>query len=181
MARMLDDALLEHFDAMLRGQGVIPPDNRPGGLMDAEIDEIAAPFGFRLPEEARVWYRWHDGSRWDVFYTRAQLSLADAVETSCESRAEDEDWRASWLQATNEKPYILFECDGAADKPVPVWHYDYWGEPPTRPQFESIGEMLLYWMSLVDRGHAFWQDGSWRLREPIPDDVRSMLGGVPSD
>lgn len=179
MPRVLDDNLFAEYDAMLRVQRGGVPDDRPAGLTDAQIDVISESFGFRLPEEVRVWYRWHDGSRWDMFYGRAQLSLADAVETSRESRAEDEDWQASWLQATNEKPYILFQCDGPADEPVPVWHYDYWGEPPTRPQFESIGEMLLYWMSLVDQGHAFWHDGSWKLREPVPAEVRSMLGGVP--
>lgn len=179
MARMLDDTLLAEYDAMLEAQRVIPPDTRPGGLTDAQIDEIAGPLGLRLPEEARRWYRWHNGSRWDLFDGRAQLSLTEAVERSLDSRSYDENWRHGWLQATNEQPQLLFQCDGSFDAPVPVWHYDY--EPPGRPRYESIGEMLSYWMSLVDSGQAFRRDGLWKLREPVPADVRFMLGGVPSD
>ena len=34
---------------------------RPG-LTDAEMDALTEPLGIVLPEEARVWWGWHDGT-----------------------------------------------------------------------------------------------------------------------
>ncbi len=31
------------------------------GLTDVEIEQIMAPTGLTLPEEARAWWRWHNG------------------------------------------------------------------------------------------------------------------------
>ena len=31
------------------------------GLSDQEIDDLLAPTGFELPEEMRIWWRWHNG------------------------------------------------------------------------------------------------------------------------
>ena len=32
------------------------------GLSDAEMDALTEPVGIILPEEARVWWGWHDGT-----------------------------------------------------------------------------------------------------------------------
>ena len=36
------------------------------GLTDQQIDTLTAPYGIDLPEEARVWWRWHNGRHADV-------------------------------------------------------------------------------------------------------------------
>jgi hypothetical protein len=189
MSSIVDQQLIDAFDQRLRAQGVPWLAERPPGLTDEEIDRIAAPLGYALPEEVRRWYRWHNGSAgWDLVLSRVQTTLEEDVGDTVYFRDMDDNWRPGWLKVMNEKPYILFDCSSDPEAPVAVWHYDYEQGYPTRPVFDSIGEMLRFWMALIDEGQMFWDPdvtgtgvADWRVREPLPHEIARTLGGVPTD
>src|ERR1700754_380651 len=86
--RLLDDVLLGELEAEWRAQGVDYLDAFRPGLDDAEIDRATEPLGFELPEEARRWYRWRDGSdAYDVVFARYIASLREAVEMTVDNVA----------------------------------------------------------------------------------------------
>lgn len=182
--QLLDVHLLEELDRRLRAQGVPWVDERPAGLSDEEIDRIAAPLGYVLPEEARRWYRWHDGSDgFELTMSRVQTPLEQDVGDTIYFRDMDDFWRPRWLKAMNEKPYILFDCSGDREDPVPVWYYDYEQAEPTRPRFASIGEMVSFWIRLVDESYLTFDapQGFWIAPSPLPDEISRLLVGVPYD
>ena len=112
MPRLLDDVLLGELEAEWRAQGVDYLDAFRPGLDDAEIDRATEPLGFELPEEARRWYRWRDGSdAYDVVFARYIASLREAVEMTVDNVAiVPDDWRDGWLRAMSERPDVAFDC-----------------------------------------------------------------------
>jgi SMI1 / KNR4 family (SUKH-1) len=182
MPRMLDEELLSRLERRWHDLGTPMPGRMEAGLDDAQIDRIAASLPFRLPEEVRRIYRWHSGSSLsDIVFSRVLLPLQVSVEDTLDFLATDSDWKPGWLKFMNEKPYIALDCSGGYDDPVPVWHYDYAQLPPTRPAFVSLGELFLFWISLLDDGYMYWDAPSWRMRPDLPEDITNRLSGVPSD
>lgn len=83
------------------------------GLPDAQIDELTAPLGLRLPVELRMWFAWHNGgARYPWTLSNALWSLEDAVEETqffrdvARSVREDPDvpevgeWQSTWFAFT---------------------------------------------------------------------------------
>lgn len=67
-----------------------------------------------------------------------------------------------------------------AGAPVPVWHLDYSYDFPARPVFASIGDMVSFWIELVDNGHISWDvNGEWHIHEPVSDAIQQRIRGVP--
>lgn len=93
----------------------MPTTLRPS-LSEAQIDEIAAPFGMALPPEASVWWGWHDGTQdgrrpyAEPFPGWWLPGLGDALEQArwewneavglAGERAETLMWRSSWLPSS---------------------------------------------------------------------------------
>jgi hypothetical protein len=151
--------LLERLDARIREGGALLADAWAPGLTDDQIDELLRPAGIDLPEEARVWWRWHNGTRDDApanaraFAWRWPVSLQDAVESYEHCRAltlglYDID---GLLCPLGEKPRIYFDCTGARDEPVPVYSQPDDTEPPL-PVLGSIGDLVLVCLEYLDRG-----------------------------
>ena len=61
MTTLLDRDLLDRLEARLRAAGSLIVDAWAPGLTDTQIDDLLQPLGIDLPEEARAWWRWHDG------------------------------------------------------------------------------------------------------------------------
>jgi hypothetical protein len=181
MPRMLDDEILGQLERRWQELGTTMLDRMEPGLDDGEIDRIAAPLGFRLPEEVRRVFRWHRGSSLAPFAVhRTLLPLETSVQSTLDFRQDDDDWQPDWLSFMDEKPYIALAC-GDFDDPVPVWHYDYVHLPPTRPVFASIGELFLFWIELIDNDYMYWNTPFWPMRRQTPQDVVKKVVGVPSD
>ena len=109
-------------------------------------------------------------------------TLAEDVDETMTLQSHNPAWPSGWLKAMNEQPYVIFDCRGAVDAPVPVWHYFQGFDFPTRPLFQSIGDMVMWWIRLISEGHMLWSvDRGWYLREPVPAEVQQLLGGVPGD
>jgi hypothetical protein len=185
MPRMLDQELLGELDRRWREQSPALVGRLDSGLADAEIDLLAEPLGYTLPEEVRRWFRWHNGStNRPIIFTRAFMTLADAVSQTLDFAAMDETLTNGWLHTIDEKPYVVFDCRGEANAPAPVWHFEYSFnfDHPTRPVFESIGDMVAFWIELIDDGQIFWNTkGDWGIRDGVPDAITRRIWGVPTD
>jgi len=151
------------------------------GLQDAEIDRISAPLGFDLPDEVRRLYRWRDGSGLaTMIWRRGMSSLEQAVTDTLAFREDDECWQPTWLNIMDERPYVAVECGVGPQDPVPVWHYGYDWPDPTRPVFASIGDMVAFWIELIDDGLMYWDHAQWRVGDAIPGETLEKLSGVPN-
>ncbi len=146
---------------------------RPG-LTHTEMDALTAPLGIVLPEEARVWWGWQDGTdlvrvdpiRGEEFAMiapgRIFLSLAHAV-THCQMLREvlwdgkesHDLWRQWLLLNTLADPTIL-EC--AADTPARVFRLEL-QFPARRRGLPTLG-------ALIDAYIEAFDTGIWRLEQP---------------
>jgi hypothetical protein len=182
---MLDDRLLNDLEQRWRDQSPALLQRLRPGLADAEIDRVAEPLGYTIPEEVRRWYRWHNGSTgYPIMFSRCFGALTDDVAATLDLEEDEEKWKKGWLQVMDEKPYLIFDCRGDVDVPAPVWHFDYSFDldRPTRPVFDSIGDMVSFWIELIDNGQVVWAtEGEGRLREPVPETIRQRIRGVPTD
>jgi hypothetical protein len=177
---LLDRDLLELFEQRLRAQGALIIENWAPGLADEQIDALLQPLGIDLPEEARVWWRWHDGILKDAPHPteispgRAHLPLryvAERYAALADEMSELDDIDAL-LAPVTEKPALYFHCAVPRDAPVPVYSQNDDVVAP-RLVLPSIGELIVGWIELIDRG--VWRtnpDGTWAWdHEQLPDDV----------
>ena len=163
MPRLLDHRLLAELERRWRAQSPVVLERMQPGLSDADIDRIAAPLGFELPDEVRTLYRWHDGSGvHEMTWARNMWSLGLGVTETLKDRADAEVWRPGWLQILGERPHVRVDClANSRQGPVPVWHEAPEWPPPPRPVFASIGDMFAFWIGIIVAGlTAFY---SWRL------------------
>ena len=58
------------------------------GLTDAEMDDVMRPLGLTLPEEDRVWWRWHDGLTDPTFGPKIPVRFREAAIREYHSRLE---------------------------------------------------------------------------------------------
>ena len=183
MPRMLDDDLLSGLERRWREQSPALLQRLCPGIDDGEIDRLAKPLGYAIPEEVRRWHRWHDGSTGrPIIFSRCLGTLESNVALTLEFERIDETWPRGWLKVMDEKPYLIFDCRGELNAPVPVWHLDYSFDFPTRPVFGSIGDMVSFWIELIDDGQISWDaQGEWPMRQPVPDAVLQWIMGVPTD
>jgi hypothetical protein len=178
--RLLDAQLLHALEERWRTRGAETPDRMAPGLSDEEIDRIAAPLGFALPEEIRTLYRWHDGSqRYVMTWARGMISLQVVVAEAATMPPWDEERRPTWLRILDERPYLVADCAVGLHDPVPIWNYGPdWG-PATRPVFASVGDMVALWIDLIDNDLMYWDGTIWQVRDATPEDVLERLTGVP--
>jgi len=179
---MLDPRFLEEFDARLRALGAPICKAWAPGCSDAHIDAILRPLGIELPEEARVWWRWHNGTRDDApmehreIGTRGPFSIEDAAAAYKDERGamEELDGLTGLLAPFNERPYIFFGCAGAVDEPVPIYTQKDVQDPTV--VLPSIRSLLEAWLELIDIGAWELQDdGIWHMHfERIPAQLREL-------
>lgn len=155
----LGSDLLSRLDARLRDGGALMAEAFAPGLTDEQIDELLLPAGITLPEEARVWCRWHNGIRKDAspnahsFAWRELLSLEYAVEWYEMFRGMNfEAWGVDGLLCPlGEKPRIYFDCSGPTDEPVPIYAQNDETEAPGMV-LGSIGDLVLAMLEYFELG-----------------------------
>lgn len=183
MAVFLDVGLLERLDAELRALGAPIVDAWAPGITDEEIDAVLLPLDIDLPEEARVWWRWHNGTREDAamidrhLWRRFPMSLEATAELYASAREDTEYlWSIDkWLCPAIEKPEIFFCCDRPRAEPVPIYTQNDNADIP-KEVLPSIGELVLAWLELLERGvWTLRRDGIWTTHpEKIPDSKIEM-------
>jgi hypothetical protein len=183
MTRLLDDELLSRFERALDAAGAAIIRVWAPGLEDAQINALTAPHGFRLPEEARRWWRWHNGflpdttsPDWELTPRRPLLDLADTLEIYAADRGARHQLYGvdRWLMPVADRPNVYFACDGAPEDPVPI-HTQQDIEEPIQA-LPSIGELVKTWTELIETGvfttnaHGHWE---WDF-DNIPQPIRQL-------
>lgn len=182
MIPTLDHAFLDAFDERLRALGAPICDAWAPGCSDEHIDALFRPLDIELPEEARVWWRWHNGTRGDVAMphreigTRGPFSIEDAAaayENDREAMLEF-DGLTGVVAAFNERPDIFFGCNGPRDEPVPI--YTQRDAESPNVVLPSIRSLLEAWLQLIDSGAWELQDdGRWLLHfDRVPAPLREL-------
>jgi cell wall assembly regulator SMI1 len=191
--RLLDDALLDELEGRWRELGApIAKALRPG-LSDEQMDVLTAPFGVRLPREARRWWAWHDGA------TAAPgrepeligpgisfLPLVDAVTRREMIKGVLRDavgeqigpgWKQTWLPLNSSKYSVVIDCQVAFEDPVPVYSFSFEFGATREPGCRSIGELVTIWIGAIDRGAWSFNraEGRWEYDwERLDPDVESI-------
>jgi hypothetical protein len=161
MAAVLDEDLLRAFESSLRAIGAPIVKHWASGLDDAAIDELVVPLDLRLPEEARVWWRWRNGTRSDapgrercIMPGRDLLSLQAALVGTADFWAVlPELWGIDrrLLKLVGEQPRIWIDGSGPRSKPAAIYTQNDGSEPP-RLALPSMGALVTIWTRLIDTG-----------------------------
>jgi hypothetical protein len=147
------------------------------GLDDPEIDALLRPLDIELPEEAREWWRWHNGVRSDA--PPISWSLWHRVPQTLQSTAdlyayERDDLKhlhgvEKLLAPLTGRPWVFFDCRGPRDAPVPILtQLDVTDIHRVLPSIESL---VAEWIGLLRAGAwSIAADGTWTTNEErIPD------------
>jgi hypothetical protein len=185
VSQLLDEDQLLHFETLLRRHDVPLDEWTNPGLSDVDIDLATSSLGLPLPREARVWWRWrngtiHGGRRKLPAPWHEALSVSDAIDQyrRCRQVAKntapdwphnnpDLIWNPSWLPIINTTQPIAIDCSVPEDAPTPVLRVDWSDiEHSSRPRAASLGEMVGWWIVALDTGAWYWneKDGWWRVR-----------------
>ena len=120
---ILDTRCWTASEDRLRSGGALIVDALAPGLTDAQIDELLHPAGVDLPEEARVWWRWHDARRrrcaaelvWSgppaICWTSDTVVEIYEFERAAVAQLHSLDGP---LSPVGEKPHIYFDCSRSA-------------------------------------------------------------------
>jgi hypothetical protein len=182
--------MLDLLEATLRSHGAVPVlDRLRPGLSPPEMDALVEPLGLALPQEAKHWWAWHDGSSstFNIYALTPLFSflpLAKAVAEAEQLRRRWPDpaldeyllpWPATWLPVglSDVGTVTTIECStvDAALAPVVVrsWHTDLALPEATAP---SMAEMVADWIQALESGvYRFDETGprwhrDWALMSP---------------
>ncbi len=194
---LLDVDLLLELEQRWRSQRAPLLTRLRPGLADAEIDRLSARVDLRLPDEARVWWGWHDGVPVEHFGVARELGpqlpylpLAEALELYEHRRSlartagplgdqtelgdPDYWWDPSWLPITESGNGTVVTCDcsvGPGD-PTPV-RAIFWGDmsEARTPATRSFGQLVEWWIDALDAGAWHYDEaiGRWHYSyERVP-------------
>jgi hypothetical protein len=80
MSELLTLELLERLDRTLRDVGASIVERWEPGLTREQMDALTEPHSFRLPDEAALWWSWHNGAGGaDLMPSRHPLTLESAM------------------------------------------------------------------------------------------------------
>jgi hypothetical protein len=178
--RLLDDDLLDEFEAILRSHRIGIVEAWAPGLIDEQIDAVIAGTDLQLSDEVQTWWRRHNGrvshdlpaeQMHLIPSNREPMSLQNAV--ACYRQRGGQGQR---LLVVNGRPEIQVACRQRGEVPAPVYwdRYDDFVTPEIAAP--SLGELILTWMSYIERGvYAVRPGGGWAADQPTlvepPDDV----------
>jgi cell wall assembly regulator SMI1 len=196
---MLTPALLRELEEAWARQGAPVPKHLRPGLTTEEITRLTRPLSLELPDEARMWWAWHDGVSRNVPFGAARelgpdlpfLPLEEAASLYQHAREQavrvageqaDHWWRPTWFPITMRLGEIRCDCSGPQNAPSPIyWAYshDHDAEGLTAPKVESFGTMVKWWTEALKSG-AWRYDGEnqrWERHPELlpPDRERSGL------
>src|SRR4051794_33668040 len=178
---MLEETLAE-FDERLRRMGAPLLRAWAPGASDARIDAAFLPLGVDLPEEARIWWRWHNGCHPDarsedaLWSFRYPLSLEEAADAYSLAVADDfaaEDIEGL-IKTFTDPPYLYFLTSGPKYAPVPVYSQADLERP--EEQWPSIDAFVRTYIELIDAG-AWTIDGrgTWQANDSLIPERYSRL------
>ncbi len=178
MAHVLSVELLEDLEKRWRDQRAPIAERLQPGLTVDEMETAVAPLGLELPEEAKVWWGWHDGAACadlGVPVAFSYASLQHAVESAefhrnlaNEVMPEDPTWmwNWSWLPWSSDISGAALVIEARADmqvSPVSVHLKDDSADVPESAP--SMGTLVSWWIELFDRKASVYDraSGHWQI------------------
>lgn len=190
MSMRLDVDLLEELAQHWRMQAAPIADRLAEGLSDQEMDELVRPLGLRVPDEARVWWSWHDGARdasivfggGKAFSSLGRcVKLAEAMRRIAEEVADGHGlvgaageemardvWDWNWFPLTFDGTGGTLVFDAGSDPSrdeTPIFYRGVDDGASAVPVCASLGDLVRRWIDLLDRGAAQYDGkaGKWVL------------------
>ncbi len=180
-------AALDGYERRLSARGVPVDRMLLPGLTDTEIDRVTADLPFRLSDEARTFYRWHNGSReepngpGDETYVPGATYLSPldwVVRDYAEWRHyEPGRFREMWIPLNSrDGRTIIVDCGVRPDEPSPIYFADSkdsapWGQVCS-PSFANVIDV---WNHVLDEDYWTYDrvKGEWTERyRSIPLELR---------
>jgi len=194
--------MLVALEAEWRRQGAPIVDELAPGTDDDRISHLMAPLGISLPEELRVWWKWHDGLvglpidyDFGRGFERAAMgpgvwcpiSLADAVayygrqpRYPGPQHPEDPSWQASWFPFAKfglNQDVLFVDTARGPRPPVQAW-WIFDSHDWDLDQAPSLTDAVRIWLRVLTEGYFTWDSEAraWRDRVAyLPPDLRSSL------
>lgn len=186
--------LLEAWEAEWRRQGAnIATVLRPG-LSNAQIDRLTGPLDLSLPLEARVWWRWHDGTdripgRWSDVGSLLLLGLEEAVQVrqrmlSISATMDDHPlaapeglWPVGWIPIGEfgNGDVAAIDCAVPEGEVTPVRRVGWDVEDFKKPRLGSLTELVQMYLDLTTSGIYSWdvEEDRWkRDSDRMPEQYR---------
>jgi hypothetical protein len=178
MPELLTLELLERLDRTLRDLGALIVTCWEPGLTREQMDALTEPHGFCLPDEAALWWGWHNGAGGaDLMPGRPPRALESVMrDFEMEQGGMSDAWGLTCLvRVVGDRPWLWFDCRGAPDAPVPVYA-GYTSDEPWVAS-ESIGDMVLILIAGLEAG-AYSTDERGEWNEPNWDIVEADKTGI---
>lgn len=187
-------SLLEDLEGHWRRVGAPIADRLAPGLSAREVQQTVQALQLRLPDEAVVWYGWHNGiqpqpsgngSERLLGPGRELLSLQQAVDRYHWLRdvarqvgdgAAEWWWPTTWfpIVRTSGRRVLAVDCAIGERRPTPVRAVDWEDEDFHQPRVPSLADAVAVWVELLERG--FWlyrpelgDGGLWDQSDEVPD------------
>jgi cell wall assembly regulator SMI1 len=175
--------LLERLEASWTALGADVATRLADGASDAQLASASSEFGL-LPEELRIWWRWHDGVRAGETEGRyfeigpgsfkllsVELALSERqrqISYAPESDDPDSDialvremyWHESWLPILGDDPVFVDLARSNDDGQCSLHRWDPEGDFLT-PIAPSLTSAVSTWVELLEGGYYTWVRADW--------------------
>jgi hypothetical protein len=176
--------LLTTFELELRKQGVPVDDWLQPGAHDSSVRAEFSARGLTAPEEAVVWFGWHDGARavrgseqaLPMFTLRSLHHLS--VEWTTPGRLQlghgEWDWNADWVKILGEQLGVAVCCRDDPERPPLVRAITADGTEGTQDwqtaqQVVSLCTPVAWWIESLRRGWYQWDPRAEEWRRDLAD------------
>ena len=170
---------------------------RPGAGT-SDLANVERYLGQPLPDELRMWWRWHDGAMAEPHERLSRVSLGPsfnflgtnrAIEFSQQMRKmafeidpddPNSGWASNWVAISSTGPVA---CNAGIDLggQAPVLDVDYHHtSEPGRAVAISLGEMVRWWIEALESGAWLYdrEADSWKRRDELVPRERELTGLV---
>lgn len=184
---------LDRLEGVLHSLGAPVAELFRPGLTDEQIDDLMAPTGLTLPDELRIWWRWHDGANeaasdqeegrrlgpggWLHLSLRQAVDLhgyhngryREMIEIEAMDLAELA-WRPNLFPFSHRgwQPNHVLAADTSVPKhaSAPVVMTSEMGIESWTGA-DSVSEVVGLWIELLESGRYHVEDGSWQPLDPM--------------
>ena len=183
--------LLGAFEDQLVTAGIPVNEFLRPGAPPAKVHEIFAKNGLTAPDEAVVWFGWHDGPVRGVgdealpifeFWSIEEADARRNAPRALPMGYEDWQWIPTWMQIMGDANGLAIEC-GADAKQSPLVRGLSWGEPSTQPgrtlsQVVSLCTPVAWWIDALRHGWYAWDpdENSWDTDRSGQPAIRALRG-----
>jgi cell wall assembly regulator SMI1 len=201
------DALVELEHALVAAGAPVVAHFRRAAT-DADLAQVVAVIGRELPEEVRVWWRWHDGAAADTRYAQERAIGPSLEHLSClraidnhrrsmriartmaanpaDQRSDDPSywWDRAWLPLLQSSSGALVagDCSDPSAPNMPIHVIDYrnhMGGEWATPTLPSLGALVNWWMeALTQRVWGYDPTRGWDVRTAEVWPARELTGLV---